>query len=112
MTGADKLNLRAHAVLDADKSLYVTLINNEHGENAQAATVTLAGGKNISQCEIISLSQSANDVAATNGVTLGGATITTDGNWAGAWKPIGGLKNGGVSVTVPSASAVIVKLKN
>ena len=94
-----------------DKNLYVTLINNEHGENARTASVTLACGANFTQCEMISLAQSSNDVAATSGVTLGGAEITADGSWAGKWQAGRSVKNGEVSVTVPAASAVIVKFE-
>lgn len=110
ISGADGLNLRAYAVLGTDKTLYVTLINNEHGEKARAAVVTL-NGANFSHAETVSLTQASSDVAATNGVTLGGAEITTDGSWAGNWKQVDGVKNGNVSITVPSASAVVVKLK-
>jgi hypothetical protein len=110
ISGAENLNLRAHAVLGADKNIYVTLINNEHGENARAASVGLKGGTSFTQGEIISLTQSSNDVAATSGVTLGGAEIASDGSWAGTWKPLGNDKIGVFAVTVPAASAVIVKL--
>jgi hypothetical protein len=47
-------------------------------------------------------------VAATSGVTLGGTRIKTDGSWDGNWKTID--KAGKFSITVPAASAVIVKL--
>ena len=111
ISGAANLNLRAHAVLGADKYLYVTLINNEHGDNARTASVALACGVNFTQCEMISLAQTSNDVAATSGVTLGGAEITADGSWAGKWQAGRSVKNGEVSVTVPAASAVIVKFE-
>jgi hypothetical protein len=110
VSGASGLNLRTHAVLGTDKNLYVTLINNEHGENARAASVALTGGANFTRSEIISLTQAAGDVSATNGVTLGGAEITRDGSWAGNWKPLANDKTGVFSVAVPTASAVIVKL--
>jgi len=110
LSGASNLNLRAHAVLGADKNAYVTLINNEHGENARTTSVALDAGTNFTQCEIVALAQSSNDVAATSGVTLGGAEIATDGTWAGAWKTLAENKTGGFSVTIPPASAVIVRL--
>jgi hypothetical protein len=110
LSGASDLNLRAHAVLGGDKNIYVTLINNEHGHNARAAMIALGAGDTFTQGEIVSLSQSSNDVAATAGVTLGGARIETDGSWAGTWKTLAADKPGDFSVTIPSASAVIVRL--
>ena len=110
VSDSDNLNLSSYAVLSGDKNLYVTLINKEHGENARAATVALNSGTEFSRCEVISLSQSSGDVAATSGVTIGGTEIKSDGNWAGAWKTVSINKTGMVSVSVPAASAVIVKL--
>ena len=44
------------------------------------------------------------------GVTLGGAEIGADGSWTGNWKAVPSINKGSVSITVPSASAVIVKM--
>jgi hypothetical protein len=110
VSASSNLNLSTYTVLGHDKNLYVTLINKEHGENGRAATVTLAAGTNFTQGEIISLTQSDGDAAATSGITLGGAEIQRDGNWAGTWKTIYADDAGAFSVTVPAASAMIVRL--
>jgi len=110
VSDASKLNFSSYAVLGGDKNLYVTLINKEHGNNVRAGTITLNTGTHFTQCETISLAQSAGDVAATSGVTIGGAEIKSDGSWAGAWKTLSLPNTGALSVTVPAASAVIVKL--
>jgi hypothetical protein len=110
VSGSSNLNLSTYAVLGHDKNLYVTLINKEHGDDGRAATVMLAPGTNFTQGEIVSLIQSVGDVAATSGITLGGSGIESDGSWDGSWKPISADRTGAFSVTVPAASAVIVKL--
>ena len=79
LSPSSNLNLHAYAVLGNDRNLYVTLINKEHGDDAHSATTTLVAGSNFTQGELISLTQSSNDVAATSGVTLGGAEIKPDG---------------------------------
>lgn len=110
MSAATNVNLRAYAVLGRDKNVYVTLINKEHGENAQATTVALSAGPNFTQCKSIALSQSANDVAATSGITLGGSEIKNDGSWSAEWKNVPSDGSGKMSVTVPAGSALLVRL--
>jgi hypothetical protein len=110
ISGSSNLNLSTYAVLGGDKNLYVTLINKEHGPDARAANLTLASETNFTQGEVIALVQSAGDVAATSGITIGGAGIESDGAWAGTWKTISLEKPGTVSITVPAASALVVKL--
>lgn len=104
------LNLSAYAVLAADKNLYVTLINKEHGDSARAANITLAAGTGFTRAESISLVQASGNVAATDGVTIGGAEIKPDGTWSGTWEPLDNFKSGTLTVTVAPASAIVVKL--
>jgi hypothetical protein len=101
------LNLRAHAVLGAAKNVYLTLINNEHGDSAK--DIQVAFGQNVVNPEMIMLTAPGNDVAATSGVTLGGAEISTDGSWDGKWTPLEARTSSKVSVTVPAATAMVVK---
>jgi hypothetical protein len=108
ISGPTNLNLSTYVVLGDDKNLYVTLINKEHGDGARETEARLAGAAGPG--EMISLTQTAGDAGATSGVTLGGAEIKSDGTWSGSWKPLASDKNGTPSVTVPPASAVIVKL--
>lgn len=104
------LNLSTYAVMGTNGSIYVTLINKSYGEKAREANVTLAAGVHLVSGEVISLAQVAGDIAATNDVTLGGAPIKTDGTWNGIWEHLEQPKSGQLSVTVPPASAVVVKL--
>jgi hypothetical protein len=110
ISNPENLNLCTYAVLASDKNLYVTLINKEHGENSKAANVTLAPGSGFTHGEIISLVAASGDIAATSGVTLGGAEIKPDGTWAGSWQPLEDGKAGRLSVTIAPSSAVVLKL--
>jgi len=109
LTGADGLNVRAHAVLGADNNVYLTLINNEHGDSAKDIQVTF--GQPVAMAESISLTAPNGDVAATSGVTLGGGEITADGSWNGKWSPLEARTGSKMTVTVPSATAMVLKLK-
>jgi hypothetical protein len=109
ISGAEHLNLRAHAVLGADKNIFVTLINNEHGDSQKDIQVTIPLA--AVSAESVSLTAPGGDVSATSGITLGGAEISSDGSWNGEWVKIGQNKNGQTTVTIPAATALVVKLK-
>lgn len=110
VANADNLNLSVYTVLGIDNCLYVTLINKEHGDDARAARITLTAGTGFTRAESISLAQASGDVAATSGVTIGGAEIKPDGTWSGTWRPLDGYTAGTLTMTVLPASAVVVKL--
>ncbi len=108
----DNLNLTAYAVLAQDKTLLVTLINKEHGAGAREANVSIMPGQAYGGGEEIFLSAPQGDVAATTGITLGGASIKDDGSWNGSWTKLGGPAEGEqFNVKVPVASAVVIKLR-
>ncbi len=110
ISNSDHLNLDAYAVLGTDNFVYLTLINKEHGTSARDASIGLTADNNLTHGDIISLTQTSGDVAATSGVTLGGTEINSDGTWVGNWKPLSGRGPGVFAVTVPAASAVVVRL--
>jgi hypothetical protein len=107
MTSVNLLNVRAHAVLGADKNIYLTLINNEHGDSAKDISVTI--GQRVARAEAVTLTAPNGDVAATSGISLGGGEIGTDGSWNGKWTPL--ETRGKLVITVPAATAMVVKLK-
>jgi len=109
ISGAENLNVRAHAVLGADKNIYVTLINNEHGDSRKDIQVTIA--LPAASAEAVSLTAPNGDVSATSGITLGGGEITSDGSWNGKWVQIGQSENGRTMLTVPAATALVVRFK-
>ena len=105
---SNKLNLTAYAVTDTNNNLFVTIINREHGENARNALVRInARGKTES---VMYLKAPDNNIAATNGVTLGGAIIDGNESWAGKWDPIDSSTASGCAVNVNASSAAIVKV--
>jgi hypothetical protein len=110
MVNTNSLNLTAYAVSDST-NLYVTLINKEHGTGARDAslTITLSGFSSGSVAAMY-LTAPNGDVAATNGVTLGGASITNNAPWVGQWTALGAVTNGRCMVTVTAASAAVVRI--
>ncbi|HZM05902.1 MAG TPA: glycosyl hydrolase family 79 C-terminal domain-containing protein [Candidatus Saccharimonadales bacterium] len=109
LTNANLLNLTAYAVGDGT-NVYVTLINKEHDTGARSATVTIMpnGVPAGSAAEVMFLT--APSPSATNGVTLGGAPIPNHGAWRGQWMTLGPVTDGQCTVTVPAASAAIVRI--
>jgi hypothetical protein len=106
VSNPSQLNLTAYAVLGDDKNLYLTLINKEHGQTGRDAGISIVkNSAGFTRRQVIFISAPANDVAATNGETLGGAAIQNDGSWNGKWTPLDSS-----TVEVPAASAAIVKL--
>jgi Glycosyl hydrolase family 79 C-terminal beta domain len=105
------INLRAYAVLARGKTLYLTLINKEHGPGGQEAAVSLAPGKDYVRGETMFLTAPGNNIEAQSGVTLGGASIDSEGNWNGSWTPLPApTAEGTFKLTVPASTAVVVKL--
>jgi hypothetical protein len=112
IANTNKLNLTAYAIGDT-ATLFVTIINKEHGAGARDASVTiLARNFGATNAAAMFLTAPNNDLQATNGVTLGGATIANDAPWHGQWTPLNPSTNGACAVTVPAASAAVVKLSS
>jgi hypothetical protein len=107
----NNVNITAYGVLDPSTgNLLVTIINKEHFTGAKNATVTLQPGATYSGGQFWSLQQTAGDVTATSGITLGGAAIGGDGSWNGRPSPISPSPTGAFTISVPAASAVIVEV--
>ena len=109
------LNLTAYCVAGRDGNLYVTLINKEYAAVARSAQVRFSpkGAKLRASGESLSLLAPDNDVHVKLGILLGDAPVAEDGTWAGKWQPLPAsafTQDGVVSVTMPPASAMILKL--
>ena len=108
---ANAINLRAYAVLARDKTLRIMLINKEHGPVRQDAELTLVPGKGYARGEVMFLTAPGSEVEAKSGVTLGGAAISNDGNWNGAWTPLVAPSGSNqFKLKVPASAAAVVKL--
>jgi hypothetical protein len=49
--------------------------------------------------------------ATGSAVTLGGAAITGDTPWDGGWSPLPADPGTGISLTVPAATAAVVRIR-
>jgi hypothetical protein len=112
---AAAFSLTAHAVAGRDGNLYVTLINKEFDAAARTAAVRfrVKGGALKGAGESLVLLAPDNDVRAKSGITLGGAPVTEDGTWSGKWNALPAEsinRDGVVSISMPPASAMILKL--
>ena len=106
--------LNAYAVLGSDQSIYVTIINKDSGtagSDGRAANVTLNLRASYNIVSVRSASLYSSNVTNTTGITLGGDAINTDGSYTPSWSQSTGSFLGNVlTVTVPQASATILKL--
>ncbi len=109
MANPGRLNLTAYAIGDAT-NLCVTVINKEHGPKGRDTQVRIRPkGFSLAKAAAMLLAAAEGGVLATNGVTLGGGTIANNAPWAGKWAALG-ASAGECVLTVPAASAVVVKL--
>ncbi len=104
----DTLDLTAYAVTDSTRTLFITIINREYGTGVRDANVTIK--VTGSADSVMYLVAPNDDIGATSGVTLGGASITNNGPWQGKWILLDSANSSGCLVRVPGSSAAIVKL--
>ncbi|MDB6017626.1 MAG: hypothetical protein JWR19_2115 [Pedosphaera sp.] len=108
---ADDVNLTAYGLLAKDKSLLVTLINKDHSTGAHDAKVTLTPGDAYAKGTVMYLTGPQGDVAATSGITLGGAPIKDNASWKGKWTKLAKPSaSGEFTVKLPAATAAVIKL--
>lgn len=109
ITNPNQLNLTAYAVT-ATNALYVTVINKEHGAGAQDAGVTVIPTRFAAgEAEAMFLTAANGEIAATNGITLGGAPIGDDAPWRGQWRAVS-MTGGHCEIAVPAVCAAIIKI--
>jgi Glycosyl hydrolase family 79, N-terminal domain len=108
VSNMDEINLTAYAIRRTG-SLFVTLINKEHGPDGHAADVTIVADGIADSGQAIFLAAPAGNVAVKTGVTLGGAPIQDDGSWRGKWAPFKSSDAGRCALKLATATAVILK---
>jgi hypothetical protein len=102
----EAVNLTAYAVRD-EGALLVTVINKKDpGAKLQDARIRIDAAGAGPPTEAIYLTAPGQDLAAKEGITLGGAAIE-NGKWAGHWTPLGKDER---EINVSGGSAVVVKL--
>ncbi len=109
ISNPDNLNVTAYAVR-GDGGHYATLINKEHGSGARPASVAIVASGSTEPAVVIILSNTSGDAAAKTGVTIGGATISSDGPWLGKWSPLPAQSSGHYALKVSPVSAVVVRI--
>jgi hypothetical protein len=97
-------DLTAYAVR-RDQDVFVTIVNKSHDAAALDHVVAIRSAASVAEGWTLV----ASGLAATTDVTLGGASITSDGSWAGAPEHLD-ILGGVIEVAVPAASAVVVAL--
>lgn len=104
------LNVVAYAAALNKRTVFVTIINREHGSTGQTADVDLNSGFPRAHAEVIFLRTADGDVSEKKGITLGGAEIWDDASWDGKWKRCDASAQGQFVLQVPLASAALIKV--
>jgi hypothetical protein len=106
----DGLNVTAYCIGTAEDD-YVTIINKTHGREAADAAITIRPpGQGPHPAEVLTLAGGEPSDPASPSATLGGAVITGDTDWHGAWSTLPAVPGGGISLTVKATTAAIVKI--
>ena len=102
--------LTAYAYRADDGSVYLMLINRTFSGQAEPLLVSLQllKGVGASGAQRMDLVQKNHDVAARTDITLGGASIDTEGVWTGRWKVAETGPTQNPTIEVAPASAAIV----
>jgi hypothetical protein len=111
-SNADNLNLAVYGTLAPDKTLCITVLNKEYGATGRAAKLNINTGMPSASAEVILMSAPRSDITAIAGITIGDAQINEDGSWNEKWSRLPAAdKEGSITVTVPAASAAVIKLQ-
>ena len=97
-------NISAYAVVAADRSLFVTIVNKEA---ALDASVNLVLPRNVGNGRVFRLT--APSLEATAGVSFGGSAVSADGKWKPTSSESVKARNGRATIAVPAGSAAVVK---
>jgi hypothetical protein len=100
--------LKIYATRDAAQTIYLTVINKQIDPNQPPATISPALPKDYRRISALTLT--APGLSSTSTVTLGGTSITKDGEWRGTWQPVPSSGQS-LQVKVPSASAILLKIE-
>ena len=113
VAAGDDTKVSAFATVSTDGLMSLTFLNRSHGADGVEMDVeaSLPASCSAKDVKVLFLVAPKGDIAAKTGLTLGGAPILSDGRWNGRWTPLKGMrKNGKITVSVPAASAVVVRV--
>lgn len=114
ITNSSGSNIVAYATVNEEKTVYLTIINKEY-KSTEARKILIKTDNPLKGTKVrfIALGAENNDIAAgSNSVTIGGAAIKADGSWKGKWQkvPTSDINNNEISVTIPPASGLLIKI--
>ncbi len=101
-------SLKIYATRDSAQTIYITIINKQIDPNQPPVTISSSLPTHYRHISALSLTAPA--LSSTSGVTLGSASITSDGLWKGIWKPVPAT-GPTLQLKVPSASAILLKIE-
>ncbi len=106
-TGAPD-SLKIYATRDANQTIYLTIVNKQMDASQPPASIEASLPQHYKRTSTISLTAPA--LTSTSGVQLGGAEISTEGQWKGGWRstPSPGQA---LHLKVPPASALLIKIE-
>lgn len=113
-TGSNPYNVACYATVGG-QDVYVTIINKQYsgnggsGGNTAAVTINLKD-VNAGSVRAMYLTAPGGNVEATNGVTLGGGTLTNNAQFVGGWTDLNPVVNGSCTVDVAIAEAAVVDI--
>lgn len=105
-------NVTAYAVGNAQDT-YVTIINKTHNpytDSVDAAVTIQLSGITAASAALMVLEGDEPGDGASLTATLGGASIPDNARWQGQWIALSPETNGSVTVTVPAATAAVVRI--
>jgi len=110
ISNPDGVNMSAYAVEDS-ASLYVTIVNKEHGGDAREVDATIDAAGLSRNAKAIYLMAADGNILSTTGIVLGGAPINGREQWKGEWSGVKPRVNGRYVISVPACSAAVIKIR-
>lgn len=100
-------SLQAFGTLAGDGTIMLTLINRSLDAKDGSLSVAVETPAGYRKTAFMRLRSERDGIETTSAITLGGAGIAGDGAWRGGWTALPPSTTG---VTIPAASAVIIKM--
>lgn len=111
----DNKNIVAYSTVSKEGNVFLTIINKEYKINKdQKISIRLDRKISDTQIKSIALNAKNNDIAEITDITLGEASINEDGSWEGKWNDINtsSIDDFTLGISIPCASALLIKIKN
>lgn len=107
-TSATSVNLAAHALMSSKSQLQIVLVNKDQTTDAKTHVVLGTYGRTFQHARAMRLT--AATLTSTTDISLAGASVDQNGNWAPRSSELVGVANASFTITVPHGSAVLVTL--